>query len=280
MTAGSNGMTLDVSQALREGLQRTATRAGATLAGAFLLIAVVGNVGIDSATVSLYELAVELDPGAVDQPLPPEATPFALPLSGSMILLVLLVWLLAWTAIGVIAVRVMAAEPDDDHGQTADGLSRRLAAATANELIARIMISILLVIGFLLLVIPGVLLAIGLYLVRPLIAVEDRNFADAMVESWRRTRGNRFEVFVLLIGAVVLYVLMVIPGLLASLALGSVPVAATVVYQAVGAVAMVFWLAVVARAHVQLVPGETSGDGSSSAPADADEWNDPPGVEW
>lgn len=273
-------MSLDVSQALKEGLNRLASRNGLVFVGVFLLVALLGNVALDSATVALESLTAELA-AETGQPqpatLPEGPTPLAVELPGALITLLFLIWLLAWAATSVLAVRVMAGEHTDAIPD--DLLSRRLASATVNELFARIVVLTLVTIGFVALVVPGIFLAICFYFVRPLIAIEDRNAIDAMVESWRLSRGDRFAVLILLIGAVVIYVAISLAGTLGALVLSALPIAGVVVSIAVAAVANVFWLAVSARAFVQLrEPVEEPGEFTGSDPDD--EWNDPDGVEW
>lgn len=277
-------MALDVSQALEEGLDRLASRNGLAFVVAFALIALVGNVALDSATVALEALSAELAAETGQPPpttLPEGATPLALDLPGAVITLLLLVWLLAWAATSVLVVRVMASEHTSEIPD--DLLSRRLAFATVNEVFARIVVLTLITLGFVLIV-PGIFLAICFYFVRPLIAIEDRNAIDAMTESWRLSRGDRVAILILLLGAVVVYVAISLAGTLGALALSALPVAGamvsvvgTVVSIAFAAVANVFWLAVSARAFVQL---REPADPEPETAGPDDGWDDPPGVEW
>lgn len=272
-------MSLDVARALKEGLDRLASRNGLVFVGVFVLVALVGNVALDSATVALETLTAELA-AETGQPqpetLPEGSTPLAVDLPGAVISLLLLVWLLAWAATSIVAVRVMASEHTEG---IPDGLfSRRLTLATVNEIVARIVVLTLVSVGFAALVLPGIFLAICFYFVRPLIAIEDRNAIDAMVESWRLSRGERFAILILLIGAVVVYMAISLAGTLGALALSALPVAGVVVSIAVAAVANVFWLAVSARAFVQMRQQSEEPESAEFVPDD--EWNDPDGVEW
>lgn len=276
-------MSLDVARALKEGLDRLASRNGALFVGIFLLVSLLGNVALDSAALALEtlstELATETDQSQPN-PLPEEAIPLGFELPGSVITLLLLVWLLAWAAMSVIAVRVMAT----DHTKKIpdDLLSRRLTLATVNEIFARIVVLALITVGFVLFIVPGLFLAICFYFVRPLIAIEDRNAIDAMVESWRLSKGDRFAILILLIGAVVIYAAISIMGTLSAVALSVVPIVGVVVSITFAAIANVFWLAVSARAYVQLRNAVTEHEEVDDAPErdPNNEWNDPDGVEW
>lgn len=275
-------MTLDVTRALREGAGRVATRNGALFVGAFLLVSLVGNVALDSATVALEALTAELAAEAgqpAPESLPEGATPLAFDLPGAVITLLLLVWLLAWAAASVLAVRVMAT--DHTAGIPDDLLSRRLTLASVNEIVARIVVLTLVSVGFVLLIVPGVFLAICFYFVRPLIAIEDRNAIDAMTESWRLSRGDRFAILLLMLGTIAVYVAISLAGSLGALVLSPVPGAGMAVSIAFAAVANVLWLAVSARAFVQLREGaEPEPEPVEEEPGPDDEWNDPPGVDW
>ncbi|MCH7659394.1 MAG: hypothetical protein IH933_02030 [Euryarchaeota archaeon] len=273
-------MPLDVARALKEGFDRLASRNGALFVGIFLLVSLLGNVAIDSATVALEALSTELaaETGQPQpDPIPEAATPFAFDIPGSVITLLVLFWLLAWAAMSVIAVRVMATEYTDKIPD--DLLSRRLTLATINEIFARIVVLALIAVGFVLLVVPGIFLGICFYFVRPLIAIEDRNAIDAMVESWRLSKGDRFAILILLIGAVVIYAAISIVGTLGALALSVLPVAGAIVSITFAAIANVFWLAVSARAYVQLWERDEMTEETTESEPD-NEWNDPDGVEW
>lgn len=281
-------MTLDVGRALKEGAERVASRNGALFVGAFLLVSLVGNVALDSATVALEALTTELA-AETGQPapesLPESATPLAFDLPGSVISMLLVAWLIGWAATSVLAVRVMASEhtsaiPDDL-------LTRRLTLATLNELVARVVVLTLIGIGFLAFVLPGIFLAICFYFARPLIAIEDRNAIDAMTESWRLSRGDRLAILGVMLGAVAVYIAISLAGSMGTVALSLLPVGGVVVSGAgilvsiaFAAIANVLWLAVSARAFVQLREPEEPEPEPEEESGPDDEWDDPPGVEW
>ena len=63
-------------------------------------------------------------------------------------------------------------------------------------LIANFLISFAVGLGFILLIVPGVILALGLSMTVPLIV--DRNLGpiDALTQSWKLTEGNRVNIFI------------------------------------------------------------------------------------
>lgn len=275
-------MDLDVSRAIKEGVERTISKHGLILVMTFVVVSVIGNIGFDSATIVLYDMLLEMGEEPLT-PIPEDGVPFAMALPGSAIMLLILLWVVGWIATSVITMRVMTTSVDEP--ATSDTIVDRLTVATMNELLARIVIFVAIGIGLVVFVIPGVFFAICFYFARPLIAVDDRNFIDAMSESWAMSKGNRFEIFILLIGAGVLYIMIILPGFVAAALFGTMPVAAAIIYLLVSAVATVFWLSVMARAYVQAVaPTETEeeveDDDLTELRREAEEWNDPPSVDW
>ncbi len=102
-----------------------------------------------------------------------------------------------------------------------------------------VMISIAVLLGFFLLLVPGAMLASALAVAPSALVVEGLSATDAMNRSWNLTKGHRWKVFWTMVVAVVLiYVVMlsasVIGGFLAS-ALGANPLIALVLAGAIAA---------------------------------------------
>jgi hypothetical protein len=290
-------MSLSVLRALREGLRWTASRNGLLFVGVFTVVGLLGSVALDSAVSSLAESMLALDAeGEVE--LEEDArllfeddsiAPLALPIPGAAVFLLLLTWLLGWVAASVVVVR--AAVADERESLPDDLVWRRLTAATANELLARVAVWTMVGIGLALLVVPGIALAVLFLFARPGVAVEDRNGVEAMVESVSRTKGIRLKLAGLLCSLAAVYVAIRSAGLLLtapfafasslSTALALVSALLSVVFIAA---ANVVWLAVHGRTYAQVIEEgterEAGGDDEEGRPAEADEWNDPPGVEW
>jgi uncharacterized membrane protein len=95
-------------------------------------------------------------------------------------------------------------------------ISAREALDRATPYIGRILVCSLLLalvvgLGFLLLIIPGIMLAVGLALAIPAVILEPRSSASAALSrSWELTRGARWRIFGL---GVTLLVLLYIPAL-------------------------------------------------------------------
>lgn len=251
-------MSLDIGAAVTEGVERLRSRDGLVLVGAFLVVGVLSSVATQSLTVGISEALVRF---AESPDAPPgtdvetfrtqlEQTRASSPLAvdvpvGAAFGLAFLLGVGA-EALRIVAVRIFYAPAGD---RPAD-LRRNLAFATANGFLGGIVVSVLVAVGLVLLVVPGVFLLLALFFVRQEIAVEDRNFVDAMAESWTLTRGNRLNllglVFVLLLVGFVAF----LPTLLASVAGSST--ASGVLGAVVSPVVTVFGIAATTRAYAQL----------------------------
>jgi len=268
-------MSLDVGSALRDGLGRMATRNAAVVVAAFLALGLLSVVTSSTLSTAVQSAGVLPAPngsaanataanGSVG-PFPgfpgdQQPTPFALSLSLPVAIAFALAVALAAEAARVVAVRTFVSEHTERVPE--EFLRRHIAVATLNSAIGNVVVGILVAVGLLLFVAPGVFLAVAFFFVRQEVAVEDRNFADAMAESWSLAEGSRLEVLAL--GLVLLSV-----GLVASLpplAISSVaPVAARVVGVVTGAVTTVFGMAVAARAYDQLRAERAAGSDDGEA---------------
>lgn len=82
-----------------------------------------------------------------------------------------------------------------------------------------VLVSLLIALGLLFFIVPGIVFACGLLLSTPALVLEDiPRITDAMGRSWALTRGYRLKIFVALLVA---FVLLLIPGAALSAFLGS-----------------------------------------------------------
>ncbi|MDZ7701268.1 MAG: hypothetical protein U5J98_03935 [Halobacteriales archaeon] len=246
-------MSLSVADALRDGLSRTFERSGLQLIVVFVVLRALSTVADDTLTRANVELAQELGGlpgGATAEFLPFLAdapTPYALGVGllwGAVIVLVVAV---IAEAVRIVAVRTLVSDRTD--AVPAAFVSRNIVAATLNGFVGGIVVLTLTAIGLLVLVVPGVFLALSFFFVRQEIAVRDVNFVDAMAGSWELTSGSRIELLGL--AAVIVFV-----GILASIPGVAIGFASPAVGTTVGIVAragvLVFGIASAARAYDQL----------------------------
>jgi hypothetical protein len=260
-------MGLDIGQALREGASRTATKNGLILAVVFAGIALLTTVLLQTFSVAVFDSALSAFQSASPQELGltqaeydrtitdfesaledvREMSPLAVGLSPGIATGGLLVLALLAEAVSIVAVRVFAtAETDAIPGDLA---TDNIVFATLNGFVGKVVVWGLILLGLVFLVIPGLAFAVLFYFLRQEIALENKNFVQAMADSWRLTKGYRIEVFLL-------GVVLIVVSRLEDVSSGIVGLVSTtggaVAAAAVGSLLSVFGAAVVTRAYVQI----------------------------
>ncbi|MFB6122045.1 MAG: hypothetical protein ABEJ78_01120 [Haloferacaceae archaeon] len=163
------------------------TRGGALLAGVYLLYQLVTQVAFQS-LVSTYlaakipaEQVARVYPLAVDLPTPVAAA-------------ATLVLLPFGTFLGIVAIRALYRNVDDV--PTADHLRRPLRTLVVT-LAVTLVVSVAIFVGFALLVLPGIFLAVSLAFAVPAVVIEDAGVVEALKRSWSLASGNRLRLFAL-----------------------------------------------------------------------------------
>ena len=278
-------MGIDIGQALREGASRTTGRNGLILAAVFAGIALLTTVLFQSLIVSAADSALTAFQSASPQELglsPTEyddavsefetareqartAAPLAVGIPAGVAAGGLLLSALVAEAVSIAAVRVFAT--DEAGTATTDLVTDNVLLATLNGFVGGTVVWGLILLGSALFLLPGIALAVLFYFLRQEIAINDKNFVQGMADSWRITKGNRIEVF--LLGALLVIVSRLEEATSAVVGVVSTP-GGTVVAAIVGGGLAAFGAAVATRAYVQLVE---TGDAVES---DADdEFEDP-----
>jgi hypothetical protein len=180
---------LEIVEVLRTGYRRTVTQAGLTLSALFVVTGLLTSSFAQTVMEKLVpESAVQ---GA------PAVTPLALPIDGPSAVLGLAAVYAASTVLGIVALRSMVSD-------VTGSIPRRFVTegtgyAFLNTVIGGIAFSLILLVGFILLVFPGLYLFAALYFWTVFVAVEGENFVEALRSSWELTSGNRLGVFILLL---------------------------------------------------------------------------------
>ena len=278
-------MGIDIGQALREGASRTTGKNGLILAAVFAGIALLTTVLFQSLIVSATDSALAAFQSASPQELglsaaeyddaisefetareqAQSAAPFAVGISAGVATGGLLLLALVGEAVSIAAVRVFAT--DEVGAATTDLVTDNVLLATLNGFVGGIVVWGLIIVGSAFLLLPGIALAVLFYFLRQEVAINDKNFVQGMADSWRITKGNRVEVF--LIGATLVVVSRLEEAASAVVGVVSTP-GGTVVAAIVGGVLAAFGAAVATRAYVQL---DGAGDAVESDPDE--EFEDP-----
>jgi len=263
-------MGIDIGQALREGASRTAAKNGLILAAVFAGVALLTTVFIQSLALAIIDLSVEAMQGLSPEELEGitqeeydefiaeaeqfrEAVPLALEMSAGIAAGALLAVALVAEATSIVAVRIFSG--DETESIPSDTVTDNILLATLNGFVGKIIVWGLIILGSLLLLLPGLILAVLFYFVRQEIAIKDKNFVQAMADSWRVTKGNRIEVF--LIGFVLVVVSQLEP--VTSAIIGIVSTTGGLVGSSlVGGLLAAFGAAAATRAYVQLDDVDTA----------------------
>ncbi len=263
-------MSIDIGGAFREGFWRTFARNGLVLVGVFAAIALATTVLLETMTVALLEGVLGffegLSPEELEELGIPEEeheqqvseleslladareSPFAIPgVPASLVAVGLLVTALLAEAASLIAIRVFASDETDTVPR--EFVTDNIVLATLNGFVGGIVVWALIIVGLVFFVVPGIILAVLFYFLRQEIALKDKNFIQAMADSWRITKGHRIEVFVIGLVLVLASRLEEASGFAVGLATS---VGGSVTAAVVGGVLTAFGAAVVTRAYVQI----------------------------
>jgi hypothetical protein len=240
--------------------------------GLFLVVGLASTVFTQSFTAGL-ETALPsqpTQPGPAPFPGQGGQTALALPIPLAAAAVLALVGWLVSEVLRIVAVRTLVSpETETVPGEF---VRRNIVLATINSVVGNFVAGVLILVGLVFLIFPGVFLAISFFFVRQEIAVEDKNFIDALADSWALSQGNRIELFALAVVVVVIGFLASIPSVV--LVFVS-PLATALVSTLIGAVTTVFGIAVAARAYDQLrterAAGETDDGPGALGPDDIEE---------
>lgn len=236
----SSGMTFDVAGALEEGLRRTVARNGLVVAALLFVLGAANElVGLGLARWYLAGTWWPPTPGSV----PPAGAPVWGPLAG----LLSLALSVASLVVAIAAVRTFAT--DETETVRREHFTRRMVAAWLNAFVGIIVFSVVLALGFALLLFPGLYLlaALGFWFV--LVAVEDRNFVEGFRSSWELTTSRRLRVFLLLVAV---FLIAAVVGAVFGVGETIGGVAGLLVVQVGVALTGTFTLATITRAYLDL----------------------------
>ena len=260
-------MSLDIPAALEDGLSRIPTRVAAVLFVAYLAIGAISTVTAQTLSRAVMEaIRGSLPPDAATPPTTAAAAgdggALALDVGLPIAAALFLAQVVLAQVVGVVGIRTFVS---DARTSFPTGLTSHLPWVVVNALVAGFVVNVLIGLGTILLVIPGIYLAVALYFVQFEVIVEEKNAIDALRTGWELTKGERLGVFLLLVVIFAIGLASAVP----SVALGFVgaPALLTVAVSIVaGAVAGLLSVAIGARAYVQLKPDGWSPSLGAPAP--------------
>jgi hypothetical protein len=236
-------MSLEVVDTLKGGLEETFTSRGLKFIGLAYLINLVSSISSQSlfSQLGLYEgmgSAYTMTSLALEGPM---ALWTGLSLIASLAGL--------WLTIGVLRNFVNNRSEKID----TDFFTENLGMTFLNLFIGTIVFSLIVGLGFVLLVIPGIFLLVSLIFWTVYVAVEDENFIEAMKSSWNLAKGNRIDLLLIGVGTVVVGLLATfIAGIPGAIIWFVGPGLSALITMAANAFGTVFTLATLAHAYRQL----------------------------
>lgn len=182
-------MALQIGSALEEAGYRLFSRTGGILLAAFLALMASFQVLFNSVIATTY---ARMGYGEIAGAMP---LSFDIPLTvaGAGIAVSSVVSLY----LTVVSFRTFVAGARTSFPEGA--FTRNVALALVNVLVGGIVYSLLVFIGSVFLIIPGIFAYVAFIFMMPYIIVEDRNFIAALKESYRLTEGDRLALFGLLL---------------------------------------------------------------------------------
>ncbi|SIR65463.1 hypothetical protein SAMN05421858_3151 [Haladaptatus litoreus] len=236
-------MSINVTRILKQGYSRSIERNGLMLIGVIFVISILNGllgIGIDQ-----WIASQQFTPGEI------QANPTLLipPIAGGIVSLVLGIALLV---VSIAAIRVFVSEETERLPR--EYFTRNMVWAALNLFVGVIVFGIIVALGFVALIIPGIFLLVALAFWTVYVAVEDQNFITAFRSSWGLTRGYRLSLLVLGVAVILLTALITLAFGVGDLASGSFAgdIVALVFAQAASAITTVFSTAVLATAYTEL----------------------------
>lgn len=187
-------MSLDIGDAIGDGIQRSLTYTGGVLMGLLFVYQLV-YLGSMNAVMRAVLPAEIQESGQFA---------FAFPIPTALAGSIVVVGMLAGVALYLVASRALTRPHSELHTLPTALFTRRIGRALLSAIGASIVTMVAITIGFVFLVIPGIFLAISFIFVVFAIGVEDERALDSLRRSWALASGNRWSLLaVFLVVAVI-----------------------------------------------------------------------------
>lgn len=244
----AGGMSVNIGQVIQEGGKRTVAKNGLYFVAIIWILSVInGLLGNTVARNLMGQFPGEMGPGG-----PPGMGP-SLGLSPGIAIGLSLVISLILVIVGAAAIRTFVSA--ETNTIPTENFTRNLLWMLINLIIGGIVFGIIVGIGFVLLVIPGIFLLVSLFFWNLYVVVEDQNFIEGLQNSWALTKGNRIMLFFL--GVIVIIITAVLSGIFGVPQVFVGGFVGLAIAQLGSALGTVFTVATAARTYNQLTTHET-----------------------
>lgn len=249
-------MSLQIGDAIGDGVRRALTKSGGVLMALMFAYILVFMASTNTIFVEyLPSEATQSGQFALSLPVP-------VAVAGGLAALAMLLGMVF--SIGM--TRALTRDHAELSSIPSSLFTRRIGRAIVSMIGASILINLAISIGFLLLFVPGLFLAISFMFAIYAIGVEDARAIDSLSRSWQLASGNRWR----LLGLFVIVVAIAgISGVVSVFFTVVDPLVGQVVYLAVLSVVMVIANGIIADAFVQLRDDESVGGSGGTETPDA-----------
>lgn len=195
-------MSVDIGQAIQEGGQRTVAQNGLYLVVITWVLGVLNALfGNTMARGMFQQFGGRNVPG--NMPMGPGAMGPSLGLSPGIAWVLSII--VSLVGLVVVAGGLRTFVTDDTETLPTDRFTRNLGWMLVNLVVGWIVFGIVVGIGFVLLVLPGLFLLVSLFFWEMYVVIEDENFWEGFQRSWGITKGNRIMLFVLGVVVAIIY---------------------------------------------------------------------------
>lgn len=246
-------MSLSIRQALGRGTRRTLSVSGLVLFVTMIVYQVVFVGSLNTVVVnSLPPNTSPADVGSVG---------FSFPISTGLAAAIGIISMLFGIAIFLVATRLLSRELSALGSIPLSLISHRFGWAFLSTLAISVVLAIVIPIGLLFLVVPGLFLAVSFQFAVFAVGVEDSGPVAGLRRSWELASGNRLRLFALLVLVTILSIITSIPGTVVSVA---DPTAGQLVSLVTSSVVLIVLYGILADTFVQLRDGPTAAPTSSN----------------
>lgn len=246
-------MSLQLGQAISDGIKRILTPTGAILLVAFLSLQLLTQASVNTVVTSVFSdgPAGELE----------AALGLTLPVSGSVAGGLFIVAIVLSSAYFVILSRALTRPTVELSSFPSDLYTDRMGRATLSMFVGGLVVGLAIMLGFAFLLLPGIFLAISFLFFTFAVGAEDRGIVGGLKRSWGLSRGNRLKLAALVFLAGVVGGVSGIVGTLFDVA-GSAIVGELIV-NTVNSILFVTLYGIIAAAYLQLQDGGPQRTGTS-----------------
>jgi len=181
-------VTLNIGSSLAGGIRRVANRNGLLLMVAYLIIGAAWQIPFYSAVVTGLE---QSGTPTENVALPSIDAPLAVSVSAAILMLLGLQWLT------VVTIRTFVG--GHTRAIPSEYYTRNIVPVLLNSLVGGLIYGVLMFVGSVLFVIPGIIAYVAFIFMIVYVAVEDKNFIAGFRDSWQLTRGHWLRLFGLLL---------------------------------------------------------------------------------